>query len=86
MSSSEQPKAVANQEIEAYLKALIEKFDVVLEHPDKFWEVIVNIAEQGDQLPDVTMVVTKEEYRRLVGRLVSSMVRATAAYMKGQKR
>lgn len=64
------------------MEAIRKKFDLVVEHPESFWSVQVAIAEMGDQLIDVAMVATKEEYRNEVGKLILSITKAVDATLK----
>ena len=75
-----------DKKVREYLKILTEKWDIVIEHPERYWEVIATIAVQGEAMPDVAMVVVKEEYRKEVAKLIVGMVRGTASVMKAMKK
>ncbi len=70
------------EQVNEYLAAIRKKFDLVEEHPEEFWDVMVAIAEKGEQLPDVAMLATKDEYRKEVGKLMLSIAKALGATLK----
>jgi hypothetical protein len=75
-------KEVSTEQVVAYLNEVRKKLDIVQENPDMFWEVVITIVKDGDALPDVVMLVTKDEYKKAVGQLTLSMVRALSAFIK----
>lgn len=71
-----------DQQVIKYLSAITEKWDTVQEDPKLFWEVAMNIARGGEQLPDIVTYIVKEPYQKSVAKLVISMIRAMNSYVK----